>query len=324
MVLLPTAALLVAGSGLVWWKLTQSGARRTSSISSSPVQRNLTRLTFDQGLETDPTFSPDGRFIAYASDRGGNFDIWVQPIAGGDPVQVTKSPASDTQPSWSPDGNTIAFRSERDGGGLYRVPALGGVERSITNGGVHPSWSEDGSEVRFFSDNFVHGDAKLNAVSLHNGRRREILPMFTAGGSWLWIAARTDGAFSFLGGHHQLGVGFFTVAQDGQVTKSKIAHLPPDLAGVFAESLGLYDVRFSWNRNGTALFLEPDVRVKNLWKVVVDPGTLEWTSVERLTTGAGDDLAAALSTDGRYWFSALSVLRDGCGNFRSMRPGVAP
>ena len=91
------------------------------------MPRALTRITFGDGLQTDATFSPDGRFIAYASDRGGHFNIWVQSVAGGDPVQVTKSDASDTQPDWSPDGSTIVFRSERDGGGIYLVPALGGA-----------------------------------------------------------------------------------------------------------------------------------------------------------------------------------------------------
>ena len=59
---------------------------------SDPVkqQRPLTRLTSDDGLQTGATWSPDGRFIAYSSDRGGKFDIWVQQISGGDPIQVTK------------------------------------------------------------------------------------------------------------------------------------------------------------------------------------------------------------------------------------------
>jgi Tol biopolymer transport system component len=51
------------------------------------VERTLTRLTFGPGLQTDVTFSPDGRFIAYASDRAGKFDIWVQPVAAATPCR---------------------------------------------------------------------------------------------------------------------------------------------------------------------------------------------------------------------------------------------
>jgi DNA-binding winged helix-turn-helix (wHTH) protein len=62
--------------------------RRLQSPASL-AQRTLTRLTFDDGLQIGATWSPDGRFIAYSSNRGGKFDIWVQQVSGGDPVQIT-------------------------------------------------------------------------------------------------------------------------------------------------------------------------------------------------------------------------------------------
>jgi hypothetical protein len=137
------AALVVwvlAGSLAAGWWVVSRHLFTQGAESAELVQRNLTRLTFGSGLQMDVTWSPDGRFIAYASDRAGNFDIWVQSVTGVDPVQITKSPAHDTQPDWSPDGSRLAFRSERDGGGLYVVPALGGVERQLTSIGTHPSW----------------------------------------------------------------------------------------------------------------------------------------------------------------------------------------
>jgi DNA-binding winged helix-turn-helix (wHTH) protein len=106
------------------------GSARTDN--SSP-QRNLWQLTFDSGLQSEPAWSPDGRFIAYSSDKGGNFDIWVQPVGEGNAVRVTNSPAHDWQPDWAPEGNRLVFRSEREGGGLFVVPALGGNERKISS-----------------------------------------------------------------------------------------------------------------------------------------------------------------------------------------------
>ncbi len=64
-------------------------------VPASPKQRTLTRVTFDDGLQIGATWSPDGRFIAYSSDRGGKFDIWVQQVSGGDPVQITKGARSE-------------------------------------------------------------------------------------------------------------------------------------------------------------------------------------------------------------------------------------
>jgi hypothetical protein len=76
--------LFLAGAGLFIYMRWRSPA--------SSAQRTLTRLTFDPGLQIGATWSPDGRFIAYSSDRGGKFDVWVKQVSGGDPVQVTKGP----------------------------------------------------------------------------------------------------------------------------------------------------------------------------------------------------------------------------------------
>ena len=89
--------------------------------------------------------------MAYSSDRGGKFDIWVQQVSGGDPVQITKGPGHNWQPDWSHDGKYIAYRSENDEGGLYIVPALGGagLERKISSFGYYPRWSPDNSQIMF-------------------------------------------------------------------------------------------------------------------------------------------------------------------------------
>jgi WD40-like Beta Propeller Repeat len=87
--------------------------------TAPPAQRALTRLTFDDGLQIGATWSPDGRFIAYSSNRRGKFDIWVQQVSGCDPVQITKGPGQNWQPDWSSDGKHIAYRSEDGDGGLF-------------------------------------------------------------------------------------------------------------------------------------------------------------------------------------------------------------
>src|SRR4030095_14587445 len=101
------------------------------SRQPTPPQRKLWQLTFEPGLESEPSWSPDGHFVAYSSDQSGNFDIWVRSVGEGNSVQVTSSQAHDWQPNWSPDGLSLVFRSEREGGGLFAVPSLGGSERKL-------------------------------------------------------------------------------------------------------------------------------------------------------------------------------------------------
>ena len=98
---------------------------------------------------------PRGLPIAASSPTvptvAGKFDIWVQQVSGGDPVQITKGPGTNWQPDWSPDGKYIAYRSENDDGGLFIVPALGGagMERKIASFGFYPRWSPDSSQILF-------------------------------------------------------------------------------------------------------------------------------------------------------------------------------
>ena len=298
------AALIVCILSLIaagwWWVARHRPISEAVVQNSAPVQRTLTRLTFGSGLQTDVTWSPDGRFIAYASDRTSNFDIWVQPVGGGDPVQVTRSAAQDRHPDWSPDGSSLVFRSERDGGGLFLVPALGGVERQLTSFGVNPSWSADGQEILFMHASELGDtevDARLYAVALDEGEPREILANFLGGGGWSWIARHPDGRISVLGRHRDRGPGFFTLQRDGTgLIHSKES---PDFPLRAYTGGSFVRRRFRWHPSGTALYVQTESKgVYNLWKVRIEPNTLEWLAAERLTTGAGPDVAAALSRDG--------------------------
>ena len=255
----------------------------------------LKRLTFDAGLQTDVTFSPDGRFIAYASDRSGNFDIWVQPVDGGDAVQITKEPAQDVQPAWSPDGDSIAFRSERSGGGIFVMPALGGHARQLSTFGSHPSWLSR-SEILFLIGNPEGAGipGQLFVVPVNGDAPREVLQDFLLGGGLFWAAGHPDGRISVFADHPTLGFGLFTLTRDGKsVTAS---HIPASLPIRRRASMDTTPTRFHWNRSGTALYLEATVDgIQNLWRVAVDPRSLEWLTMERLTTGPGRDVAASLA-----------------------------
>jgi serine/threonine protein kinase len=295
------AAILVVGT--LWWLVHARASVPAARASSGLTDRSLTRLTSGPGLQTDATFSPDGRFIAYASDRAGNFDIWVQSVSGGDPVQITKSASQDTQPQWSPDGSTIVFRSDGDRRGLFLVPALGGPEQRLTPFGMHPTWVTRGSEILFIESPSSSPDesgfgakVKVYVTSPGTAQPAEILADFTRQGAWYWVAAHPDGRISLYGSHADRGLGFFTISRDGQsVVVSRFAAQLPVILREAPRSIR----RFCWTESGTALFVEVQTGgVRNVWRVNVDPHTLEWLSADRMTTSGSNEGMIALSRDG--------------------------
>jgi Tol biopolymer transport system component len=148
-------------------------------------------LTFDTGLAMTPAISPDGRLVAYASDRAGrgDLDIWVQQIAGGTPLRLTDDPADDQAPDFSPDGSQIVFRSERDGGGLYIVPTLGGEPRLLAREGRRPKFSPDGSRIAYWVGLRRGGSIALSAtfvIALAGGEPTRMLSDFGVAHSPIW------------------------------------------------------------------------------------------------------------------------------------------
>ena len=76
---------------------------------------NLQRLTFTGSYNAAPTWSPDGRWIAYETRVRGQFDIWLIDPSGQINFPVIQHPKSDEGPTWSPDGRKLAFSSSRRG-----------------------------------------------------------------------------------------------------------------------------------------------------------------------------------------------------------------
>src|SRR6516225_4917736 len=90
-------------------------------------------VTMHEAHDVSPAFSPDGRWIAFTSNRHGSYDVFVVPVEGGKPRRLTFDSASDIVTGWSPDGKTILFASNRSpdfpgGFELYSIPFEGGRE----------------------------------------------------------------------------------------------------------------------------------------------------------------------------------------------------
>lgn len=259
--------------------------------------RKLWQLTSSGGLESDATWAPNGHAIAYSSDRDGNFDIWSQPIAEGQPTRLTSSTSHDWQPSWSPDGTHIVFRSERDGGGLFIVPSTGGAETRITNFGYRPRWSPRGPAILFASSNTVR--SKLYVARADGGQLRQVLEEFLDEFSSYRAAWHPDGRrISVYGTHRRDRVSFWTVDLDG---RSPIrSAVSPEVAARMKKT-GVTLSEFTWSPLGDALYFEGrSEEAVNIWRVGVDPDTLQWREgPERVTVGGGLDTNIAISPDGQ-------------------------
>ncbi len=75
--------------------------------------RNVHRLTSDEGIESNPIFSPDGRLITFNAQYDGNIDVFIVPVEGGIPQRLTYHPSSDNVCDFTPDGASVLFRSSR-------------------------------------------------------------------------------------------------------------------------------------------------------------------------------------------------------------------
>ncbi len=114
---------------------------------------DLRRLTVHTARDAYPRFSPDGKWIAFSSDRYGSFDVFVVPVEGGQPTRLTYHSAGDQVLGWTPDGTRVLFssnRNERFGAMLYTVDLTGGMPVSAgPDIGVYASYSPDGSKLTF-------------------------------------------------------------------------------------------------------------------------------------------------------------------------------
>jgi tricorn protease len=124
----------------------------TASEDGSGVHR----ITDNSAREVYPRFSPDGRWIAFSSNRYGNYDVFIVAATGGAPRRLTYHSTTDDVVGWTRDSQRVIFRSARGDGAfhsvavLYEIAATGGMEKPLpVDWGYYGSFSPDGRSLAF-------------------------------------------------------------------------------------------------------------------------------------------------------------------------------
>src|SRR5437667_1038434 len=150
------------GRSGVWQFL---GVLAAVSIVSAIAAADRRPLAIDDLLRaerlSDPQLSPDGKSIAYVVTRADKVenrtdsDVWLVPVVGGEPRQLTAGPKHDRHPRWSPDGRWLVFESNRGGAfQIYLIAADGGEARPLTTistEATQPVWSPYRRQIAFVS-----------------------------------------------------------------------------------------------------------------------------------------------------------------------------
>ncbi len=148
-----------------------------------PVEGGVpTPLTRDEFLDSDPSWSPDGKSVVYSSDRAGTMDLWVKDVASSPRSgerRLTAGQGAEFAPAWSPDGSFVAFLDER-----YQLRIVSAVVGEVPRVAYEtsrwaglPSWSADSRHVTMavhepFSTRFREGFNRILVVSVESGESR--------------------------------------------------------------------------------------------------------------------------------------------------------
>ena len=262
-----------------------------ANVATGKAERRLFKSTFSSNYETfrfinsSASWSPDGKFLAFAGKNGAHDDIIVIDVASNDKVATIRTGLSGvTTPAWSPDGSQLVFTGY-DGGlsDLFIVNRDGKDLRRLTNdryADLHPAWSPDGKVIAFTTDRgpqtdfntLRFGNYRLALYHLDGGRiellqgmdsGKNVDPQWSPDGKSLaYISDRTGVSNIFLydlasGESYQL-TNFFTGAQG-------ITPLSPDLSWA-RQSDKLAYVYYEKGDYDVYVMSNPESRKKQPWR----------------------------------------------------------
>jgi Tol biopolymer transport system component len=231
-----------------------------------------------------PTWSPDGKRIAFTTFRHGRSDIYIVNSDGTGERRLTTNPAADDLATWSPDGNRIAFVSNRDGNlDVYAMNADGTGETRLTTDpedDFSPSWSPDSRRIVFRSNRDENGEIYVMNADGTSQTRLTFNPASDHSPAW-----GPTGQIAFVSTRE--GTGIYVMDDDGEnvhrITK-------------FAPNRNEY--RPNWSPDGSKIAFQADRDIP-LGNTEIYVMNADGSGQQRLTNYPGHDDWPDWSPDGR-------------------------
>lgn len=260
----------------------------------------LVRLTDDLADDRSPDVSPDGRYIAFATNRdGGKNEIYVMDADGGNLRKLTNDPAASDNPAWSADGRRIAFSTDRSGSPEVWVMNADGSRPHRVAAGTRPAWSPDGRSLVYDVD-VERRHPELFVVPSAGGTPRRLTfdrefnadPSWSPDGQWIAFSSRKN-------------------------AKLEVHAIHPDGTGRKTLSSSAGDDRLPmWSPDGRRILFNSTRGGKDSLFLMEADGTAQ----RRVTGGTTDEDEAAWCPDGRS--IVFESQRDGNSEIYWMRlPG---
>jgi Tol biopolymer transport system component len=281
---------------LLW--ATRGGPGRTAA--SPPPDTRVVRLTDLPGLEESPAISPDGKSVAFTGGVSGKRQLFVQLVAGGVPLQITREPVDHQYPRWSPDSSSILYFSAAAPGelqgSLWEVSALGGVSRRVVNsvGGADVSATDGRLALFRLAKNGIQlvtapmDGSKFDVVAAFPPTTYYLYPRWSPDGRWIAFQRGDSIRFDV----------FIAPAAGGE--PRQLTH-DNNMIGGFAWLPDSTGIVYSSSRGGTMPYLP----ALGLWQVTLRDG-----SIRRVTSGEESYVSPDISKSGTLVVGRMKLQTD--------------
>ena len=268
--------------------------------SGATLHTTLSQLTFAEGVEEYPAWSPDGRSLLYAAEVGKIRKIFRKDLSSGQDAQLTHGDADEVQPAWSPDGKQVALVRARqagvklqpgdvfgqfDDGDVWGIDLASGAESKLAEKAFNPSYSPTGDRIAV--DASWVGPRRIWMVDREGHNPQQITTDTSEEVAHVAPAWSPDG---------------------NKIVFQNLARTKFDVRVVNLESKQmswitndfLMNIRPAWSPSGKFIYFSSYRSGGiNVWRAPVNGDGKVGGPLQQVTTGAGQDVEVAVSHDGK-------------------------